>query len=289
MTEQTPLPTPAPSVRHDGWTPARRTQFLDRLAADGSVSAACARIGMSREAAYQLRRRDARFARAWSAALLLAREASAEVLGTRAIDGVEEDVWYRGEVVGTRRKYDTRLLLAHMARLDRIAENESVRADAARFDELLALVADEPVPEGIDCDAGGLPIEREAHAQRVAEEVGRMVDADWPAEQAAREHEEELEIGEKEELSAEERAERAIARAWTDAHDRAGTVAEAAALALQDWDAWYGQAAGAVDVLLASDLGTLSGLSSSPAAGAAPSLGDCYAEANPLNRQYARA
>jgi hypothetical protein len=136
MTDQTPI---VPAIRRDGWTPERITQFLDHLANDGSVRAACGRVGMSREAAYRKRRRDAVFARTWDAALVLARAASAEVLANRAIDGVEEEIWYRGELVGTRRKYDSRLLLAHMARLDKISDDERAGEDAGRFDELLAL------------------------------------------------------------------------------------------------------------------------------------------------------
>ena len=112
-----------PATRHDGWTAARKAQFLESLAHDGNVRAACARVGLSREAAYRLRRRDALFARAWAAAQLQARDNVGEVLGTRAIEGIEEEVWYRGEVVGTRRRYDTRLLLAHIARLDKLAED----------------------------------------------------------------------------------------------------------------------------------------------------------------------
>src|SRR5687768_13750481 len=98
MTQRT-IPTP----RHDGWTAERRTQFLDDLAQHGNVRVACGRVGMSREAAYRLKRRDALFARTWAAAQVLARGASAEVVADRAIEGIEEDVWYRGEVVGTRR------------------------------------------------------------------------------------------------------------------------------------------------------------------------------------------
>ncbi len=48
-------------------------------------------------------------------------------------------------MVGTRRRYDTRLLLAHLARLDRLV-SENVRAaevTAGRFDELLAVIAGE--------------------------------------------------------------------------------------------------------------------------------------------------
>src|SRR6187549_3736284 len=92
-----------PATRHDGWTAARKAHFLDALAGEGNVRAACARVGLSREAAYRLRRRDALFARAWAAALVLARVSVGGVLGTRALEGVEEEVWLRGEVVGTTR------------------------------------------------------------------------------------------------------------------------------------------------------------------------------------------
>ncbi|BDI61442.1 hypothetical protein [Qipengyuania nanhaisediminis] len=44
------------------------------------------------------------------------------VLTDRAIHGVEEAVFYHGEEVARRRRYDSRLLLALLARLDRIAE-----------------------------------------------------------------------------------------------------------------------------------------------------------------------
>src|SRR6187399_3005806 len=139
--------SPASTTRHDGWTPARKAQFLEALADDGNVRAACARVGLSREAAYRLRRRDPLFARAWAAAQVHACERVGEVLGTRAIEGIEEEVWLRGEVVGTKRRYDTRLLLAHMARLDRLVEEapDAVN-DAARFDEILGRIAGAEAP-----------------------------------------------------------------------------------------------------------------------------------------------
>lgn len=156
--DMSPIPT---TTRHDGWTPARKAQFLEALAGDGNVRAACARVGMSREAAYRLRRRDGLFGRAWAAAQVHARAIVGEVLGTRAIEGIEEEIWYRGEVVGTRRRYDTRLLLAHIGRLDKLAEDERALEDAARFDELVACMAGEAVPEEMARD-GDLPIERAA-------------------------------------------------------------------------------------------------------------------------------
>ena len=70
-TQQQTTPTP----RRDGWTPERRGQFLGGLAAGLDVRRACARVGLSREGAYRLRRREAAFARAWDEALRAAREA----------------------------------------------------------------------------------------------------------------------------------------------------------------------------------------------------------------------
>lgn len=44
-------------TRRDGWTPERQLRFLAALAETGSVSAAAAVAGMSRESAYRLRSR----------------------------------------------------------------------------------------------------------------------------------------------------------------------------------------------------------------------------------------
>lgn len=125
-----------------GWTPGHKARFLDRLAVHGNVREACRCVGLSAEAAYRLRRRDAMFARGWAAALVLARQNCEQVLGERAVEGVEEEIFYRGELVGTRRRYDSRLLLAHLARLDRLVDEDGAGSDAGRFDEILASVAD---------------------------------------------------------------------------------------------------------------------------------------------------
>ena len=124
-----------------GWTPELKARFLDRLAAHGNARAACRAVDLSAEAAYRLRRRDPFFARGWAAALVLARENGVQALAERAIEGVEEQIYYRGELVGTRRRYDARLLLAHLARLDAMVGDNAACADAGRFDELLNCVA----------------------------------------------------------------------------------------------------------------------------------------------------
>ncbi|QZP09456.1 hypothetical protein [Caenibius sp. WL] len=173
-----------PGVSPRGWTPAARTRFLEHLALKGHVRAACAHVGLSAEAAYRLRRRDPLFARGWAAALVLAHDHGEQVLAARAIDGVEEPVYYRGEQVGTRRRYDTRLLLAHLARLDRMAENRAAQRDAGRFDDLLAVLAGAPCPEGL-AGEDALPLPREqAIARAVAEAEQRLFHGDEDEDEA---------------------------------------------------------------------------------------------------------
>jgi len=147
--DSTSVPTPAPSreregntptTRHDGWLPEIRVKFLEALSRTGNVGAAAYYVQRSRQSAYDLRRRDPDFARGWQAALVLARDVAEDALQERAIDGIEEPVYYHGEVVGMRRRYDSRLLLAHLARLDKIAEQVPARRAAARFEELMEAI-----------------------------------------------------------------------------------------------------------------------------------------------------
>lgn len=58
------------AARVDGWTKARREQFLDHLAATAHVGEAAEAVGMTTTGAYMLRRRDAAFAEQWRAAIL---------------------------------------------------------------------------------------------------------------------------------------------------------------------------------------------------------------------------
>ena len=53
------------------WAEARAVTFIFTLAASRSVTLAAARAGMSRKAAYSLKRRDALFAAAWNTAIFV--------------------------------------------------------------------------------------------------------------------------------------------------------------------------------------------------------------------------
>jgi hypothetical protein len=232
------------------WTAEVRTQFLDHLARTGSVRSACMRAGVSAEIAYRLRRRDEAFARGWAAAIVLARRETEQVLAEQAIGGVIEDVYYRGECVGSRRRYDARLLLAHLARLDKLADDPRAKADAERFDEILAVVAGEDVPVELVCADALLPVSRRRHVAE-AGEVARLAQL---RVEIARERQSSDEDAADEDclLDAEERWHR---ETWAlEAREAACDEAEAEAMfqAGREWDGWQARACAAVDRALAA-------------------------------------
>ena len=108
--------------RHDGFTSDRQAAFLDALAGSGSVSAAAQAVGLSRTAIYNLRNRDdeagAAFRAAWDARLKQAVAVLAETAFDRAINGIEEPVFHKGEQVGTRVRHNDRLLMFLLKSLD---------------------------------------------------------------------------------------------------------------------------------------------------------------------------
>ena len=235
--DMSPFVSSDPATRRDGWSPERKLRFLRRLAANGNVRAACAAVGMSREAAYTLRRRDALFGRGWAAALLLAREAGVELLADLATEGIEEEVWHRGEHVGTKRRFDARLLLAHLARLDRMVEeaDRSAARDAERFEEILACVAEVEVPEELRVEEEPLPLDRESTLDMAGDDAGLDFDDAWN-ERADANEDGELEDDDYERYQDE----------------RADAVAAARAEAAARWDAWFAGGCERVDALLAA-------------------------------------
>jgi len=106
-------PVPRRCARHDGWTPARQIAFIEALADTGSVDAACKAVDMSTVGAYHLRRQSGAesFRVAWEAALQLGVSRVEDVVMDRALNGVEELVYSYGKLVGTRRRYNDRLLM----------------------------------------------------------------------------------------------------------------------------------------------------------------------------------
>lgn len=71
------------------------------------------------QSAYALRARDPVFAAGWDAACEIARTQLADALFEKAIDGVTETIIKDGEVVAERHRFDSRLSIAVLNRLDK--------------------------------------------------------------------------------------------------------------------------------------------------------------------------
>jgi hypothetical protein len=98
--------------RHDGWTPAKQTAFIEALADTACIVEAAARVGMSAESAYRLRRHAGAtaFVNAWDGALEHAVQRLVDTAFARVIHGVPRAVFHKGEKVGEQRVYSDQLL-----------------------------------------------------------------------------------------------------------------------------------------------------------------------------------
>lgn len=96
------------------WTTRKMTDFLRHLATTHSVKEAAQAVGMSRQSAYKLRSRlkGKAFDAAWDQAFRHSYENLPFAALERALNGVEVPHYYKGELVGTSRRYDERLTVA---------------------------------------------------------------------------------------------------------------------------------------------------------------------------------
>lgn len=142
------------SLRHDGWTPEKKRLFLERFAECGIIVEACEAAGMSAKSVYNLRDRDPLFAAGLDAASVKARAPLADEAYSRARNGVVERIYKDGIVVAERHRYDNRLTMAVLARLDsRIDRAEEKGAAhlavAERWDEYLDALAEDRREDGL--------------------------------------------------------------------------------------------------------------------------------------------
>ena len=102
------------ATRHDGWSLDKQAKFLRQLSATHSVTEAANSVGMSRQSAYRLRSRlkGQAFDLAWEVAFHHSYDVLAHAALERALNGVEQPVFFQGEQVGSYRKYDERLTVA---------------------------------------------------------------------------------------------------------------------------------------------------------------------------------
>lgn len=102
---------------------ARKSVFLQHLARHGIPTLAAKAASPHTETGNlegfkRARKKDSAFDEAWAIALEMAKDSVEQEIHRRGVEGVDEDVWYRGEKVGTTKKYSDNLLLARMKALD---------------------------------------------------------------------------------------------------------------------------------------------------------------------------
>ena len=182
-------PVPRQCNRHDGWTPDRQRAFIEALADTGSVAAACKAVDMSERGAYHLRRQPGAepFRAAWERALDLGVQRIEDVAMDRALNGVEEPVYSYGELIGTRTRYNDRLLMFMLRNraphrfTDGGAKGLNA-VDAAKLDRLKKQWRKEWEDERRAGDVS--PEEVRARIDRKIEEVRRRVEAEQAAQWA---------------------------------------------------------------------------------------------------------
>src|SRR6185437_9714693 len=142
--------------RSDGWSPAKQRAFIEELADCGIVREAAARVGMTEQTARRLRRRAdaATFNIAWEAALQLGADRLRSVAFERAVEGVIKPHFYHGELVGEERVYDNRLLLALLARAERIVSHADQGRAVQHWERWMEAIEDGDRPPSPDraCD-----------------------------------------------------------------------------------------------------------------------------------------
>ena len=127
-----------------GWTADRQQAFIEALADCGVVREAAARVGMTEQSAYWLRRRDDAqgFDLAWEAALQLGGDRLRSLAYERAVDGTVKRHYYTGEVVGEDRIYDNRLLTYLLGKAQPSANALEARQVIRNWDSWMEAIGD---------------------------------------------------------------------------------------------------------------------------------------------------
>ncbi len=192
-------PVPRQCERHDGWTPQRQRAFIEALADTGSVAAACKAVDMSQPGAYYLRRQPGAesFRAAWAAALDLGVQRIEDVAMDRALNGVEEPLYSYGHLIGTRRRYNDRLLMFMLRNRapERFAQGQPKGLNAVNKAELerlkqewrseweaeLRTVSPQEVRASIDRKIAGIRLRLEREKQQEWAQLSEETRAAWDA------------------------------------------------------------------------------------------------------------
>ncbi len=140
--EEMPPATGHNSIRHDGWTPEKRADFCLLLSECGVVALAAKAVGLSRRAAYALRRRDGDFAREWDAARQAARQALVDTATSGAFEGRRTLVFDQGQQVGEKVRNTPIMVLGVLKRIrtKAVLENPTIVAATRDLDHCLDLL-----------------------------------------------------------------------------------------------------------------------------------------------------
>lgn len=122
-----------PSQRIAGWSGASQATFLRAIAEGATVGQACRLVGLSQQSAYAFRlsARGAQFRLGWEAAALHARCILADALMERALHGNIDTVTRPDGSEVERHRFDNRLGMALLNRLDRQADKAAKEATHA--------------------------------------------------------------------------------------------------------------------------------------------------------------
>lgn len=102
---------PTAKPRHDAFDGKRKRAFLDALSRGGCLRDAARKAGVSHQTVYNHQAKDPQFMRQCELALDMAGTDVELHAWERGVTGVEEPVYHRGEIVGTRLKRSDRVLL----------------------------------------------------------------------------------------------------------------------------------------------------------------------------------
>jgi hypothetical protein len=112
-----PKPQP-PERRRRPLTATATAKFLDALAAGWSVKHAAELTSYHRSRFYDARHADDEFATAWDDAVAAGTQVLEDEALRRAVHGVDEPVFQKGEQVGTIRRYSDNLLMFLLKKRD---------------------------------------------------------------------------------------------------------------------------------------------------------------------------
>lgn len=92
------------------FTAKKKRLFLNYLKKSGNKAGAAAKIGVGRSLISYHEKQDPHFAEEVQKALAFAEQEIDEEVYRRGIEGVKEDVWYQGDIVGEKTTYSDRML-----------------------------------------------------------------------------------------------------------------------------------------------------------------------------------